>query len=383
MQNLKRVIIVVTLLAAVSMATAAWAHHDSAVQVLHSDNAAQGWRGSTNQQLTETLNWPEAGLTLPYPAAWELVGSQGFDFVLLGPSAEAGDVFIGLQSGLYDSRNQTLEDVMTTVAGELADALEATTLDGLEAWQFEFVNDPQQALIVGFITNPGQVNLLIMSAPTVMWEEWSTTYQEILETLSLSPLELDYELLNSQMQENLETHGQIIIGDPNAELQFVEFFDFSCGHCATFSPSVSRLVHDYTQDGQISVYLAILTGVGGEYSRTATQAQYCGTLLGAGWDMHELIFEEYATKGAREAYTSSNLTEAITNAEMDIDMSAFETCMEGSPGFDEFLQTNVTFANEYGVTATPTIFLGTEGELEQLQSRALMVIYEQVDNLLQ
>ncbi len=387
MHNLKRILIVATLLIVMATATGAYSAAELDRAPLGDNSLAPNveplLQDAVSRQTDEPLIWPEAGLTMQIPSGWQLVGSQNFDFVVIDPTAEAGNVFIGLQSGLFDHRTQTLEEVMNSVSGDVAD-VEATTLDDVEAWQFEFVDESQHLIVIGFITTPTQINLLVLSAPEAEWDVWGTTYQQVLDDLTLEPLELDHDELNAQMQDNLATHGKLLIGNAEAEVQFVEVFDFSCGHCANFSPAVSRLIGDYVvQDERVSVELAILTGVGGEYSVTATLAQYCGTSLGVGWDMHELIFAEYATKGVAEAYNADNLIEAIANANFEVDMEAFETCMQGSDEFDAFLQQNVAFATEYGISSTPTILLGSNGELEIQQSRALLLVYEQLDSMLE
>ncbi len=391
MRRLKGIFIVGILVVAIVLVSATW--NGTTPDSIQDHNANSAMTAQTSspsagsdqlvgyqRQSSQQLNWPEAGLTLFYPGDWSLISDQNFDFVLLGPQDESTDgiLFIAMQSGRYDIQNESLEDVV----GNLADdsAIEAVSFDEAEAWQFEFADEANRTRIIGFSPANGHISILILTSPVGAWDEWDPIFTQIINEASFTPLALDYETLNAQMQENLEATGFLTVGDPDAPVLIVEFMDFSCGHCATFSPAADRLVQDQVMSGNVRFTLSVLTFVGGPLSETAAQAQYCGTQLGVGWNMHELLFKEYAAEGAQVAYTRDHITDIVAEADLDIDLNAFEECMDED--ISDWLAANSALSTELGVTGTPTLFVGTSMDnLEVHPRRDLMGLYETIEAL--
>lgn len=325
-------------------------------------------------ELTGTFTWPEAGLTFPYPADWSLFNDPDFDFLLVEPTQNSS--FIALQSGSFAEETETLEDMMRLIAGPDADTLTETTLGDVEAWRLDFSDGTGETIVMGFSPSERRISIFILVTDSS--DSWGDIFKEVLEGATVTPLELDSELLNSQMQASFEADGSLTVGDPDAPALVVEFMDFSCSHCANFSHSIDRLVQDYVMTGEARLTLTVLTFVGGPYSETAGVAQYCAAEMGFGWDMHGLLFSEYEAKGAQTAYTRDNILAAVEASEWEIDSEAFATCLSQSKA--EYFEANSALADEMGVQGTPTTFWGTSmDDLGLLPTRSLIAIYALLD----
>jgi protein-disulfide isomerase len=338
-------------------------------------------------ELGQVLDWAEAGITIPYPSDWQLIGDENFDFVLLGPSAEGTSAFtiIALQqSDLFSSLREDMEEI----AGGSDDLVELSFGD-VEALRFDTEDETQHSILVGFSPAPDRIAVLFFSAPIATWDETGLVFDDVLAAIEVVPLELDHETFNEQLQQSFVDDGTLIIGDPDAPVLIVEFLDYSCPHCSSYRHSVNRLIQDYVMTGRVRLNLSLLTFVGHEFSVTAANAQYCGAELGIGWDVHEFLFNEYDELGAQEAYTNEHLLEALSEAELDVDMDAFETCLTEA-SFDDVLDNSATWATELGVSGTPSMLFGAnEDDLgfmtndtgETITRTILLFTYDYIDGL--
>ena len=355
----------------------------SAAEIDSRNNATVG-----QTELGQELVWSEAGITLSYPDSWQLIGDENFDFVLLGPSDDAtgGFTIIALQQ---NDLTATLQEDMEAIAGDDADGLIEITLGDTEAWRFDTVDEAQHTVLIGFSPAPGRIAVLFMSAPVQDWEASEAIFDGVLDAIEIVPLELDHEMLNEQLQENFVENGELVIGDADAPVLVVEFLDYSCPHCSDYRHSINRLIQDYVVTGRARLNLGILTFVGEEFSVTAANAQFCGAELGIGWDIHELLFEEYEEFGAQEAYTTEHILGALEEAELDVDLDAFETCFTEQT-FEDNLDATSSWAGELGVSGTPSVLFGTsEDDLafitndagENITRTVLLFTYEYIDEL--
>lgn len=337
--------------------------------------------------LGQVLNWAEAGITIPYPNDWQLIGDENFDFVLLGPTPDDidGYMFIGLQQ---NDLIASLQEDMEGVVGGSDDLVEMSFGD-VQAFRFDSVDEVQHTILVGFSPAPDRITVLILSAPVATWDETGPIFEDILSSIEVDPLELDHETLNEQLQQSFVDNGTLEIGDPDAPVLVVEFLDYSCPHCSHYRHAVNRLIQDYVMTGRARLNLGILTFVGQEFSVIAANAQYCGAELGIGWDIHELLFSEYDLLGAQAAYTNEHILEAVSAAELDVDMDVFETCLTDA-AFDEVVENNSTWATELEVSGTPSMLFGTsEDDLafmttdsdEIITRTILLFTYEHIDEL--
>lgn len=342
--------------------------------------------------LTQAWAWPELGLNISYPTDWNYsLNQENFEWVLFSPqNEETGALsYITLQASRYDKATETLADVFATIAGE--SDLSETTFGGADAWTFDFIDQGQTTRFIGFGVNSSELALMGFSAPDVEWESTQSVYDTIIENATLEPLALDHAALNAQMQANYLETGSIGLGDSNAPVKVVEFMDFSCPHCANYTPSLARLTQDYVVDGQVYLEIVLLDIIGGEASQIASGAQVCAVELGIGYSVHEMLFDSLFTNG-REGFTTEALTTLIGEADLGISSDDFADCL-AARDFADFTTANNTYAASVDVNSTPILFFGTTGndDLDFLRDPSgeafrgaipLVVVYEHLDRLL-
>jgi len=167
------------------------------------------------------------------------------------------------------------------------------------------------------------------------------------------------------------------LGDPNAPIQFVEFFDYACSHCQEFHEGdLRRFINDYVLTGKASFQSVMLSGTGGPYSETANQAALCAGEQGAFWEMNDELYRLVMALGPANGFSDKRIRASAER--MNLDADALITCM-GSDRYRSFLLNYRTFSNDNGITGTPTILyrFGNEGSWQRTPDRT----YETLQSL--
>lgn len=141
------------------------------------------------------------------------------------------------------------------------------------------------------------------------------------------------------------------IGSDEAPIIVAEFSDFACPHCRDYSPTMTRLIGEFADDGQAQFWYVPMDGTGGANSRTAYQAAYCAGEQGAFWQFHVEIFELQESAGANAFDRDEFLSIA---GDMGLDTDEMDSCMNNSRSRVAVPQAR-QLATELGVNATPTL----------------------------
>lgn len=150
----------------------------------------------------------------------------------------------------------------------------------------------------------------------------------------------------------VDVNGLPTIGDPNAPIHFVTVSDYACPHCQDYHDTdLKRFIEDYVLTGQATFGLALTTGTGQFYSETASQAALCAGEQGAFWEMSEEMFRLARSKQLATAFSLSQIRDSA-NA-MGLDGKTLIECVS-SNRYAPFLRQYRVFANDHGVTGTPT-----------------------------
>jgi len=145
-------------------------------------------------------------------------------------------------------------------------------------------------------------------------------------------------------------------GSPEAPLRLVEFFDYGCGYCRRFHQETREPLHEqYVDSGQM-LWKSIPFVIGRwPASVPISLAAECARDQGRDYfdAISTLIFEN------QSAWKSASAPEALAEGfaeEAGLDMGRYRTCFEN----DELLwrvQTHTAFAQELGITGTPTFLV--------------------------
>lgn len=154
----------------------------------------------------------------------------------------------------------------------------------------------------------------------------------------------------------------VILGEPDAPITFVEYGDYQCPFCGRFFNQTEPLLRDnYISSGKIKMIYRNLAFLGPE-SRAAAEAAECAKDQGRFWAYHDELFKEETADGKEN---NGNLNRAlfITLAErVGMDIAEFTSCFDDGR-YKETVGQEMREAQALGVNAAPTSFV--KGELVQ------------------
>jgi len=149
-------------------------------------------------------------------------------------------------------------------------------------------------------------------------------------------------------------------GNPNAPVTVVEFSDFQCPFCSRFfTQTLPALQENYIDTGKIKlVYKDLPLDNLHPNARPAHIAAECADEQGKFWDYHDVLFENQGQwNRLSSADLSSQLNQYATS--MGLNSASFDSCLSSQSMADE-VNADYLQAAQYGVTATPTFFIGNE-----------------------
>lgn len=130
------------------------------------------------------------------------------------------------------------------------------------------------------------------------------------------------------------------IGNPDAALKIVEFFDFNCPYCKASYPTIRRISSKYSNDVDITLrYYPILA----ESSVTLALAGECANEQGLFWNLHDNFFQSDDP--------ADNIVALAKKS--GLNMQQFNTCMENEKYIDR-INKDKMLAEQIGARGTPT-----------------------------
>ena len=146
------------------------------------------------------------------------------------------------------------------------------------------------------------------------------------------------------------------MGDPNAPVIIEEFSDFGCGHCADFALETSeQIVEEFVETGQVY----FISRSAGDFNQTssdlAAEAAYCAADQNRYWDYKDIVFANQGILFFSGINYINNYLLAFAET-LDLDMKAFEDCLEDSHNRDRVLEDGVD-AQANGINSTPSFLI--------------------------
>lgn len=134
------------------------------------------------------------------------------------------------------------------------------------------------------------------------------------------------------------------IGNSDAPVRLVEFFDYECPHCQMFSPVISKV--EDKEAGKVVVYY-MMYPIESKHpdARSAAMAAYAANAQGKFKPMHELLF----------ARSPQHNKESVVGfaKELGLDMAKFEADYAAA---DKLVTADLAAGEAAGVDSTPTLF---------------------------
>jgi len=174
-------------------------------------------------------------------------------------------------------------------------------------------------------------------------------------------------------------------GDTNAPVTIIEFSDFQCPFCKRFFDQTLPILEEkYIKTGKVNfVYRDFpLSNIHPNAQQSHIAAE-CADEQGAFWPFHDVLFErqgEWAQLGSNEI---NNKFKQFAS-EIGIDSVSFGNCLDLTT-FDAEVNKDYLDGVSYGVTGTPTFFIGNEkdGYMRLTGAQPISVFQTNIDKILE
>jgi protein-disulfide isomerase len=172
---------------------------------------------------------------------------------------------------------------------------------------------------------------------------------------------------------NIITEEDHTKGNENATVTLVEYSDFQCPACATYSPLIKELEEEFKDDIKISYRHFPLTQIHPNALNAAKAAEAAG-VQGKFWEMHDVLFERQNEWSGSTARIAQTQFEKYAE-ELELNIEQFKSDRERDE-IKEKIQRDIQNGNQAGVNSTPTFFINEE-KIENPQN------YEELKQLIE
>lgn len=185
----------------------------------------------------------------------------------------------------------------------------------------------------------------------------------ISKQLSMSAINTNTDTAAAQPASQKQALSQIsfsgdepVIGGSDAKVTIVEFADFQCPFCGEWQKNIyPQLKSEYINTNKVKFVFWDYAFLGNESSRAA-EAAWCAKDQNKFWEYHDALFANQ--KGENEG-TFSDIQLKNFAAGIRINTQKFNDCFDNNV-YKERVMLNTQRAGEYGVEATPTIFVNNK-----------------------
>jgi protein-disulfide isomerase len=183
------------------------------------------------------------------------------------------------------------------------------------------------------------------------------------------------ELPTPPKQTTMVRQNDHVLGNPNAELSLILYFDINCFHCRNFHQTMHQLMEEYGKDGKlkwVSRHFPL-----NPVSQKQAEATECAAELGG----NEKFWEYLDKLMTLPAPSQENLINELTNlaGNMEINKKAFKQCMENEKYAEKIAQSQQE-AVELGARGTPfSIVIDAHGKISQIPGA---LPYEQLKQII-
>lgn len=142
-----------------------------------------------------------------------------------------------------------------------------------------------------------------------------------------------------------------ILGNPEAPVTIVEFYDFQCGYCKLFAQeTLPKLIDKYVKSGKVKLVFKDFATIS-EDSKSAAMAANCAYKQNKFLEFHDGL---YSLKDENKSLSKENLFSLAQR--LDLNIIKFNDCIGLSKNKD-IVEQNTKQGKLSGVTGTPTLFI--------------------------
>lgn len=148
----------------------------------------------------------------------------------------------------------------------------------------------------------------------------------------------------------------VVLGDPNAPVTFIEYGDYQCPFCARFfTQTEGQLREEYIKTGKVKMVFKNFQFLGPE-SYAAAEAAECAKDQSKFWAYHDALYMAESADGTEH---NGNLNRALFMkivGDLGMDTGAFANCVD-TKKYAAQVQKDTAEAQALGVNSTPTTFV--------------------------
>lgn len=133
------------------------------------------------------------------------------------------------------------------------------------------------------------------------------------------------------------------VGNDDAPVRLVEFFDYACPHCAQFSPELAKIAAQYS--GKVAEYFLMYPLGKWPESKSAAMASLAAAQQGKFKEMHALLFQKSPLHGKDAVISYAK--------ELGLDLAKFEAAYTAAAAQ---VEQDKTQGNAAGVESTPALY---------------------------
>ncbi|KKP98618.1 MAG: DSBA oxidoreductase [Parcubacteria group bacterium GW2011_GWD2_38_12] len=142
-----------------------------------------------------------------------------------------------------------------------------------------------------------------------------------------------------------------ILGNPQAPITIVEFYDFQCGYCKIFAQdTLPQILNEYVKSGKIKFIFKDFS-VLGEDSKTAAIAANCAFEQNKFLEFHDGL---YSLKDENKIFSKESILSLAQK--LNLNIFKFNDCI-GLSKNKELIDEDIKEGKLSGVRGTPTIFI--------------------------
>jgi protein-disulfide isomerase len=145
-------------------------------------------------------------------------------------------------------------------------------------------------------------------------------------------------------------------GSEKAQINLVEFGDYQCPFCKRFFDQTEpQMMQEYVDSGKTKFYFLDVSIVGAD-SIILGQGAWCADDQGKYWEYHDYMYTNQGQENS--GWGTPEKVKFMVRNISGLDTDKFSQCLD-SKKYESRSQQLTQFANQIGLTGTPTMFVGT------------------------
>lgn len=174
------------------------------------------------------------------------------------------------------------------------------------------------------------------------------------------PIPTQAPVQNPQTRIAVSIGDSPVMGNSNAPVTIIEFSDFQCPFCSQFfSQTLPEVEKRYIDSGKVRLVFKNLPLENlHPNARAAAAAAECANEQGKFWDYHNKLFENQNNWAQLGGIDAAKAFKQYAS-DLGFDANIFNSCIDSGKYADK-VNKDYKDGTNYGVTGTPTFFIGND-----------------------